>query len=157
MATYNKEYYYSRQRRKNQKYALIERIIDFAKLPMTSGHIEKGQINTTAWALNDVLEAIHLRAGTTVLGVQVEVLTASADSGDRFQLGYGSIPSKWGVYSLYGQTSQDIDNTGFRDQGSFHQSDWVYFSSADTIDIKIRKAALQGKIRLIVHVLEDDR
>ena len=33
----------------------------------------------------------------------------------------------------------------------------VYFSSSDTIDVTIDRAALQGKIRLIVHLLEDDR
>jgi len=33
----------------------------------------------------------------------------------------------------------------------------MYFSSADTIDLVIGKAALSGKIRLIVHMVVDNR
>jgi hypothetical protein len=161
MATYNQGYKWNPPRRKKQRYALIERIVDFSKTPVTAGTDDgrlqgKGSEVTTAWAVNDILQAIQIRAGQTVLGVQVEIIKNSPDSGDRIQIGYGSAPAKWGDYSLYKKASQET-STGYVNEDAFHQSGWVYFSNADTIDIKIRKAALVGKIRIVVHILEDDR
>jgi hypothetical protein len=160
MATYGQQYKWNPPRRKKQRYALIERVVDFSKLPQTAGTDDGQEQNlgstvTTAWALNDILQVMAIRAGQTVLGVQVEIITNSLDSGDRIQIGYGTSPAKWGEYSLYKKAS--ARTTGYRPEGEFHQSGWVYFSSPDTLDIKIRKAALQGKIRLVVHILEDDR
>jgi hypothetical protein len=153
MATYGKEFKWNPPRRKKQRYALIERVVDFSNTP-DAGINREGL--TTAWAANDILEVMAIRAGQTVLGVQLEVIRFSNDSGDRIQIGYGSEPAKWGEYSLYKKATNDAP-TGIRQEEGQHQSGWVYFSSADTLDIKIRKAAIEGKIRIIAHILEDDR
>jgi len=155
MATYGdtaQEYPYKVEKRRKQKYSLITRVIDLTNnLPVTDA-----AGTTTAWAAGDVLEAIGIRAGQTVLGVQLEILTKSGDSGDVVDIGYGSDAVRWGRFNL-------SDSTGVKDTLShsvmiediFLQP--LYFAAKDTIDITIRKAAIQGKIRLIVHVLEDDR
>jgi hypothetical protein len=161
MATYGKEFKWNPPRRKKQRYALIERVVDFSKNPITAGTDEgrlqgNGSEITTAWAANDILEVMAIRAGQTVLGVQLEVIRNSSDSGDKIQIGYGTVPAKWGEYSLYKKASQET-TTGYVNEDAFHQSGWVYFSNPDTIDIKIRKAAIEGKVRVVVHILEDDR
>jgi hypothetical protein len=157
MATYRSEYKWNPPRRKKQRYALIERVVDFSKLPVTAGTPESlGSTVTTAWADGDVLQAIAIRAGQTVLGVRVELITPSVDSGDRITIGYGTKPSYWGTYNLYKFHNQ-ANRTGWRDESKFHQADPLYFSSADTIDITVKKAALVGKVRILIHILEDDR
>jgi hypothetical protein len=112
--------------------------------------------------------------------VQVEILTRSADTGDVIDVGYVSTTQedsswRWGRYHLAigdvntGETVinyPSFSNKGLAKGGSPEVGlpvipdafmEPLYFSTADTIDIKIKKAALQGKIRLIVHLLEDDR
>lgn len=165
MATYGdsaREYPYGVQRRRKQKYSLLTRVIDFANnLPVTGGDwkssSEQGSYKaTTAWAAGDVLQAVRIRAGQTVLGVQVEILTKSADVGDSIDIGYGSDTDRWGRFDL-------SDSVGVKDSRTdaaqiadyFYEP--TYFSAADTIDIIVNKAVIQGKIRLIVHLLEDDR
>jgi hypothetical protein len=160
MATYGdsaKEYPYGPQRRRLQRYSLYTRVIDFTNnLPITSGQFKGQGVATTAWAAADVLQAVRIRPGQTVLGVQVEVLTRSADSGDSITIGYGDDTDRWGRFNLN-------DSTGVKDtrtdkaQLSDYFLEPTYFASADTIDIIINKAALQGKIRLIIHLLEDNR
>jgi hypothetical protein len=162
MATYNKEYKWNPPRRKKQRYALIERVVDFSKLPVTSGTPESsGSTLTTAWAADDILQAVQIRAGQTVLGIQVEVITRSADQLDEIQIGYGSDVDRWGRYNLYfGNTTGHADLDSVKSVNEYRPEvayDPLYFSAADTIDIKILRAALVGKIRLIVHILEDDR
>jgi hypothetical protein len=160
MATYGKEFKWNPPRRKKQRYALIERVVDFSKLPQTAGTAQPSDPNssviTTAWAADDILQAFAIRAGQTVMGVQVETITASEDSGDRFQIGYGANPSYWGEYSLYRKVNGSTE-TGYKDESGFHNQDPLYFSTPDTVDIKVRKAALVGKVRIILHILEDDR
>jgi hypothetical protein len=156
---------------------MVTRVVDFTNnLPITSGNktYEGGTPSggaTTAWAASDVLQLIHIRAGQTVLHVQVEILTRSADPYDNFQVGYGSDADRWGQYNLYGTTGvstasfvgikSDSGTDDAVDEFLQHRPDVpmdpLYFSSADTIDITILRAAIQGKIRIIVHLLEDDR
>lgn len=158
MATYNREYRYSPTRRRKQRYALIERVIDFTNnLPLTAAATHTNTTLTKAWALDDVLQAINIKAGQWVTSVQVEVITASADSGDIIEIGYGSYPAYWGRYSLYRAGEGKYVATGWREESKAHNRPPLRFASADTIDIKIKKAALQGKIRVVVHILEDDR
>lgn len=150
MTTYNAEYYYNPPRRKKQRYALIERVIDFEKLPVVDRHG-----NTVAWKKNDVLQAMTIRAGQTVLGVRLEILRGSPDIGDRISLGYGTVSNYWGDYII--SKNKIEGNLGYKVEAQGHASPPLYFSSTDTLDIIIGKAALQGKIRIIAHVLEDDR
>lgn len=173
-----REYPYSPQKRKKQKYTLITRVVDFTtNLPITSGgYIDTANVssNTTAWAAADTLQIIRIRAGQTVLGVQVEILTSSTDSGDYVTIGYGDDTLRWGKVDLFvdkGVTNPKVKqflsdrqyvHVKERDATTMEGVDTLfggpyYFSSADTIDLTIGKAALQGKIRLIVHLLEDDR
>jgi hypothetical protein len=157
MATYNKHYPYTNVRRKKQKYSLLEKVVDFGKLPITSGKWPHPGAATTAWAAGDVLQFLQVRAGQTVLGVQVEILTPSTDSGDTIDIGYGDDTVRWGRVNLsessgvksYPVTDSDVALQNFGEP--------LYFSSADTIDLIINKAVIQGRIRLIVHILEDDR
>lgn len=163
MTTYNREFKWNPPRRKKQRYALIERVVDFSKAPLTVSTTETKTENTTAWAAGDILEAIAIRAGQTVLGVEFELLTRSSTANAYVEVGYGSDSDYWGRYMIgnvpseapeevassrrYGEHADQIRNFGSP----------LYFSSADTIDLKINKAITTGRVRLIVHILEDDR
>jgi hypothetical protein len=165
MATYGdsaSEYPYKPlQKKRKQKYSIITRVINFANLPVTSSYVDNERFATTAWAAGDVLEAVKIRAGQTVLAVQMELLTHSTDAGDIIDIGYGDDTDRWGRYSLKGDavtTNENVKNT--YTSISFPPDEWwnpLYFSASDSIDITVGKAAIQGKIRLIVHLLEDDR
>jgi len=172
MATYGDtklEYPYSPQKKKKQKYNMITRVVDFTKLPTTSGTFGKSGGATTAFGAADVLQTIYIRAGVTVLGVQIEILKTSNDSGDFITIGYGGEAARWGKVWLWqiargsgGMLQQPNDTlTNLASNVIESTSGWFgnpyYFTSADTIDITIGKASLTGKIRLIVHTLEDDR
>ena len=165
MATYGDapaEYPYMPQKRKKQKYTLVTLVVDFTNnLPITSGAWNRSGNATTAWAVADVLQLIHIRAGQTVMGVQLEILTRSKDALDKIQIGYGTDAARWGQFNL--SKTEEVKDFPFSD-GAMQDDNQgppmgepVYFSSSDTIDITIDRAALQGKIRLIVHLLEDDR
>jgi len=155
MATYGdsaQEYPYKPARRRKQKYSLVTRVLDFTNnLPVTDA-----AGTTTAWAAGDVLEAIGIKAGQTVLGVQLEILTRSLDAYDVIDIGYGSNATRWGRYNLSSavEVKDTLASTAAFDDMFLEP---LYFASKDTIDVTIRKAALQGKVRLIVHLLEDDR
>lgn len=168
MATYGdnpREYPYMPQKRKKQKYTLITRVVDFTNnLPITSGgyvDTRSASSNTTAWAATDVLELVHIRAGQTVLGVQLEILTSSADTLDTIQIGYGTDAARWGKFNL--SRTAEVKDFPLADgtmQDGYQgppMGEPVYFSSSDTIDITIDRAVIQGKIRVIVHLLGDDR
>ena len=181
MATYGDapaEYPYSPQKRKKQKYTMVTRVVDFTNnLPITHGKWGQTGAGTTAWAAADVLQAVHIRAGQTVLAVQIEVLTASVDTGDFITVGYGSEADRWGKLYLHRQKGLSTAETAqtvkqfpgdkidthskkklsvYVETGGMYGGAW-YFATSDTIDVTIGKAALQGKVRLIVHLLEDDR
>lgn len=160
MATYNSAYRYNPQRRKKQRYVLIERVIDFTNnLPYDANkrNLNTDPTATIAWAAGDILEAVGVLAGQTVIDVQVEVMTKSTDSGDFITIGDGNNRERWGLVNLYHTSVPTAAQLA--DIGLDRPAQWApfYYSSADTIDIYIGKAALQGKIRLIVHMLEDDR
>jgi hypothetical protein len=159
MATYGNtpsEYPYNPQKRRKQKYSLFTRVVDFSHLPVTAGDWRSDGKTTTAWAAGDILQTLQIRPKQTVLGVQVEILTKSQDSGDTIDIGYGSDTGRWGRYNLNGSVGVKNTYTNASQLPDIF-TEPLYFASADTIDIKINKAALQGKIRLIVHLLEDDR
>lgn len=166
------EYPYMPQRRKKQKYTMITRVVDFTNnLPITSGKWNQNGNATTAWAVSDVLQLIHIRAGQTVLAVQIELLTYSKDKADTIEVGYGSDVDRWGRFNLYGNpnlTVEGMKQATYGETASRNSTNVpttvpeipvkpLYFAAADTVDIKILRAAVQGKIRLIVHLLEDDR
>ncbi len=168
MATYGdsaREYPYSPPKRRKQKYSLVTRVIDFDNKPITSGgwvgHSLPANTSTTAWAATDVLQVIQIRAGQTVLGVQLEILRKSVDKFDLIQIGYGTDADRWGVYNLSRTAEMKDYPLADGEQQDGYQipglGEPVYFSTSDTIDIVINRAALAGKIRLIVHLLEDDR
>lgn len=160
MATYGSspgEYPYNPQKVRKQKYSLFTRVIDFnGNLPVTAGDWRTDGVTKTAWAAADVLQAVQIRPKQTVLGVQVEILTRSLDTGDTIDIGYGSDTNRWGRFNL-SDTVEVKDEITDAAQIPEQFLEPLYFSSADTIDVIINKAALQGKIRLIVHLLEDDR
>lgn len=159
MATYGDsggEYPYTNQKRKKLRYDIIEKVIDFAQLPVTTGTYGKSGYSTTAWASGDVLQTIGIRAGETVLGVQPEILTKSVDSGDSIDIGYGDDADRWGRYNLSDHEGmKTVRSANVQLPDYFFEP--VYFSSADTIDITINKAAIEGKIKLYVYVLKKDR
>lgn len=165
MATYNKEYRYNPPRRKKQRYALVERVVDFSKAPVTAGVPDQPNSSniTTAWAAGDILQAIAIRAGQTVLGVEFELLTRSTTSNANIRVGYGSDNDYWGKYDISKEPANNklerasSNRFGQAADQNLNFGQPLYFSSADTIDIVINKAITAGRIRLIVHLVEDDR
>jgi hypothetical protein len=158
MATYNKHYRYNPPRRKKQRYALVERVVDFSKSPWTSGL--NSEINT-AWASGDILQAIQIRAGQTVLGVIVEILKKSSVAKSRIIIGTGVQNDLWGSIDLNASIGSGIRSSAqiAERQDVIHQNFGkpIYFGSADTVDITLNSILTDGKIRIIVHLLEDDR
>jgi hypothetical protein len=164
MATYNKEYRWNPPRRKKQRYALVERVVDFSKAPVTAGMMADdgiGTVVTTAWASGDILEAIQIRAGQTVMGVEFELIKRAEDANAIVKIGYGSDDDYWGIYQIAPgkpikeRAQAKVVGSHKDDQRNFGNP--LYFASADTIDIKLNSAITTGRIRLIVHLLEDDR
>lgn len=159
MATYNVEYNWNPPRSKKQKYALWERVVDFSNAPRTPGT----KTLTTAWAAGDVLEAVNIRAGQTVLGVQVEIMEMSGTANAWIEVGFGDDTDFWGKYNIgtvntnsLGVKYDGVDG-GSGDNMIRNFGNPVYFSAKDSVDIKINKAITSGKVRIIVHLLEDDR
>jgi len=165
MATYNREYRWNPPRRKKQRYALVERVVDFSNAPWTSGTDASNPI-TTAWAAADVLQAIKIKAGQTIMGVEFELITRSTTSGAKVSIGYGDDDGFWGSYEIgpnaFPKFEIPQERASARRYGEHkdHQNNFgnpLYFSSSDTIDITINKAITVGKMRLIVHLMEDDK
>lgn len=165
MATYNRQYRYNPPRRKKQRYALIERVVDFSNAPVTAGVPDQpNSANiTTAWAVGDVLEAIQIRAGQTVLGVEFELMKRSTTSNANVRIGYGSDADYWGKFDISkAPANKKLERANVQISGEHKDrqrnfNNPLYFASADTIDITINKAITAGKVRLIVHLVEDDR
>lgn len=154
MATYRKEYGYTKVRRRKQKYSILERVVDFSKLPITNG-----MTITTAWAADDVLELIGIRAGQTVLHVECEILKRDVLATAFVQIGDGDNVSRWGTLEIGGTKSTTkkanmVDALGVDFYGAPK-----YYGTKDTIDLTLGKGATltTARIKLIVHVLEDDR
>lgn len=158
MTTYNSEYYWRPARRKKQRYALIQRVIDFSQAPVTD---KNG--STTAWASGDVLEAIGIKAGQTVLGVQFEIIERTSTANAVIKVGYGSGTAFWGQYKISKPANSDFGFANNDFDGSSHEAlmlnfgNPIYFAAKDTIDVKINQALTNGRFRLVAHILEDDR
>jgi len=152
MTTYSKEYGYNPPRRKKQRYALIERVIDFSKTPWTSGTDSSNKLET-AWADGDKLKAIHIRAGQTVLGVQAEIMEAGTN-GKIVKIGDSTYVSRFGA--VYFKTKGE-NQTGIQTSVLSNFGNPVYYSSADDITLTLDGVIAAGKIRFIVHLTEDDR
>jgi len=159
MATYGDaggEYPYKQQKEEKKVWAVITKIVDFAQLPITSGNIDSSGYATTAFASGDVLQMIGIKANETVMGVQVEILTKSVDAGDSIDVGYGGDTDRWGRYDLSSDVGlKEVNSDGAQIPDMFFEP--VTFSSADTIDLIINKAALAGKIKLTVYILKPNR
>ena len=148
MATYNMgQWKQCPQRKVKQRLSTITRTIDFAIQPIASGF-------ATAWAANDVIELIGIRAGKIVLGVTVDVKKRLADG--RFEIGDGTHRGRWGSY--------DMDTEGVIDphDDSIEGNDQYFFphtyATSDTIDIRIQSATpTSGRAQISVHLIEDDR
>ena len=90
------------------------------------------------------------------MGVQLDLLSKSPDIGDSIDVGYGDDTNRWGRFDLSKNTGiKNINSDGAQIPDMFFEP--IYFDSRDTIDIIINKAVIQGKIKLIVHLLQDDR
>lgn len=153
MATYNRHIKGKPVRRKKQKYSLLERVIDFSQKPIIAG-----QTIDLAWASGDVLEIIGIRAGQTVLHVEAEVLKKDAQTTPAtIQIGDGDNASRWGSVDVSNgkrltKKAEAADQTGI----DFYSA-IKHYSSADTIDLTIYDVLTTARVKVIVHLLEDDR
>jgi hypothetical protein len=144
MATYTQAYYPEiRQYKKHKKISVIEKVVnlggDYPARRLRDGltDYETG----VPYALNDVIEVIGLRAGTTVLDIEVELLTvAGIYEGAHIDIGDGNDTDRYGRYDVQNSGStgiiyaEEVLQEG-RLGGRFHP---YRYASADTIDVKIR-------------------
>jgi len=153
MATYNRQYRKNPVQKKKQAYSLLERVIDFSQAPITGG-----EIITTAWAAGDVLEAIVIQPGQTVLHVECVVLNSSSLATVKpISIGDGDNPSRWGIIDL-GTPVSITRKAELGDQAGVElYSAPKHYTESDTIDVKLGAAFTNGVIKLIVHLLEEDR
>jgi len=119
--------------------------------------IWRNQINfgTLSAAINDVFQALQIPADTWVLHAWLRVITACG-TGVSADLGYGTDADKWGqfltlntVQVISGQ-HQESSGAGIIERGvnaPFH------FTSGDTIDIVLNKAATVGKVDVCAMVI----
>ena len=155
MATYDMGQYSINPQRKTRKvFKAISRVVDFNVDPTTDA-----AGTTTTWAVGDVLEVIGIRAGTTVLGVDLEIMKRCLPDTARVKIGYGSDTDRWGTWKIDGRTLGQLDPESDKKQGGVEQNFApLTFSSADTIDmIMFNKIMTEGRIKLTVYVLEDAR
>lgn len=164
MATYNGGYTYSKVRRRKKQYSLLERVIDFSKKPIdgTTGDLFK------TWATGDVLEVFGIREGQSVLGVECEIIEQGTNKtwleiGDGyFSARYGTVEfKKRGEGNGTGWANDHADTLNASQPGMLGAERNfgvpVKYATADTIDVTLHGTITSGKIRLVVHVLEDDR
>jgi hypothetical protein len=97
--------------------------------------------------------------------VNVEIMTLSGTANAWVKVGYGTDDDYWGVYNIGTAQSGNVGtpSTGWKtddsdDDGAvLNFGRPLYFSAADTIDLVINQAITAGRIRVVVHLLEDDR
>lgn len=155
MATYNMGQWKQNPQRKARKvFKAISRVIDFNIDPVTDA-----AGTTTTWAVGDIIELIGLRAGTTILGVDVEILKRCLPAGARVKIGYGSDTDRWGTWKIDGTTLGQLDPESDNKQGGVvNNFAPLTLSSTDTIDILLfNKIMTAGRVKLTVYVLEDAR
>lgn len=110
---------------------------------------------TLSAAINDVFQAITIRADTWVLHAWLRVATACA-TGVSADLGYGSDTDKWGQFLKLSATGvisaqhQEATGGGIIERGT---NEPFHFSSDDTIDIKLNKAATYGVVDVCVWIV----
>jgi len=92
----------------------LRNIVDCSKQTLDAGN-------------GDVAQVINIPAGTTVITCWLRIITAETTNG-TVDLGYGGVVNKWG-------DALAVDSAAGTVLGALTYSP-VYFSSADTIDIK---------------------
>lgn len=150
MATYNMgEWPQSPQRRIKQKLSTFTRTIDFSIKP-----VEASTYVETSWAAGDIIEFIGVRAGSTVLGVTVDIKKVL--SGGRFEIGDGTYRGRWGSYNM--DTLGHIDPHSGLVEGNDQYLFPHTYPTTDTIDIRIQSATpTKGRAQVFVYVLEPAR
>jgi hypothetical protein len=148
MATYTRAYYPEQPQHKyNKQVSILEQFIDYGgDYPARQSVNVEGRVTDyetgIPYANADVIEAIGLRANTTVLGVEVEVLEAGL-SHTIIQVGDGTETDRWGYFDLSSTgIKQPIDDVGsltgaYGNSANFRPYTYI---SADTIDVN----AFQG-------------
>jgi hypothetical protein len=155
MATYNMGQWKQNPQRKARKvFKAISRVLDFNIDPITDA-----AGTTTTWAVGDIVQLIGIRAGTTVLGVDLEIMKRCLPAGARVQVGYGSDADRWGTWKIDGTTLGQLDPESDNKQAGIDNSfSPLNFSSTDTIDITLfNKIMTAGRLKVTVYVLEDAR
>lgn len=155
MATYDMgQYRVNPQRKARKVFKAISRVIDFNIDPVTDG-----AGGTTTWAVGDVVELIGLRAGTTVLGIDVELMKRCLPAGARVQIGYGDDTDRWGTWEIDGTTLGQLDPESDKKQGGVYNNFApLTLTNADTIDMVLfNKIMTAGRVKLTAYVLEDAR
>jgi hypothetical protein len=146
MATYTAAYFSDiKQHKYDKKVSVVEKVVnlggDYPARKFPNGNDYETGI---PYAVDDVIEVIGLRAGTTVLDVEVDLLTvAGIYDGADVEIGDGSDTDRFGVFDVQNSGSTGIirpaigtDREG-RLGGRFQPH---YYASADTIDVKIKHA-----------------
>ena len=110
---------------------------------------------TLSASLNDVYTALLIPADTWILHAWLRVVTACA-TGVSADLGYGSDTDKWGQFLKLTATGiisgqhQEATGGGIIERGV---NEPFHFSSDDTIDIKLNKAATSGVVEVCAMVV----
>lgn len=155
MATYNMGQWKQNPQRKARKvFKAISRVLDFNIDPITDA-----AGTTVTWAVGDIIQLIGLRAGTTVLGVDLEILKRCTPDTARVKIGYGSDTDRWGTWKIDGTTLGQIDPESDNKQAGIENSfSPLNFTTTDTIDVLLfNKIMTAGRLKLTVYVLEDAR
>jgi len=153
MATYTMSHYrVSPQRKAKKVFKTVSRVVDFSIDPVTD--LGGG---TTTWAVGDVLEVIGVRAKTTVVGVEIEVLKRCLPNGAKIQLGYGSDTDRWGTWKVDQESRvTPLDPASDNKLGGAESFTPLTFSSSDTIDMVLwNKIMTEGRIKVTAYLLED--
>ncbi|KKN27453.1 hypothetical protein LCGC14_0864690 [marine sediment metagenome] len=123
-----------------------------SKRSLVRFEIWRNQISftTLSASINDVFQAIQVPADTWIMHAWLRVITACA-TGVNGDLGYGSDPDKWGQFLKLTATGvisgqhQESSGGGIVERGV---NEPFHFSSDDTIDLKLNKAATSGVVEV---------
>lgn len=134
----------STAKRKKTSFAVYEATVDFGAPPKIH--------SAYTYQINDVIQAVPIKAGQTVLGVQVVVDTACATAGAKIKVGYGDDMGRFGAFAI---TSAGSIDHATKEGGLDQNFAPLYFATADTIDVTVySKAISSGKVKLNVFVLD---
>jgi len=142
------------QRKARKVFKAISRVLDFNIDPITDA-----AGTTVTWAVGDIVQLIGVRAGDTVLGIDIEILKRCFPAAARIQVGYGSDADRWGTWKVDGTTLGQLDPESDNKQGGVTNNFApLVFSSSDTIDVTLFDQIMTaGRIKLTVYVLENTR